>query len=65
MENKFQSNKQAQDVIFSRKRKINIHPPLGFNNNIVRQVNSQKHLGVILDFKENAQFIQKVTFLNL
>ena len=36
MENKFQSdvNKQAQQVLFSRKIKRNIHPPLVFNNNI-------------------------------
>ena len=27
------------------------HPPLLFNNNNVSQVNSQKHLGVILDVK--------------
>ena len=53
MENKFQSrvNKQAQEVIFSRKIKSNIHPPLVFNNNVVSQVNSQKHLGITLDFK--------------
>ena len=53
MENKFQSrvNKQAQEVMFSRKIKSNIHPPLVFNNNVVSQVNSQKHLGITLDFK--------------
>ena len=33
-------DKQAQEVIFSRKIKSNIHPPLFFNNNIVSQVNS-------------------------
>ena len=44
-------NKQGQEVIFSRKVKSNIHPPLFFNNNIVSQANSQKHLGITLDFK--------------
>ena len=43
--------KQAQEVIFSRKSKRSTHPPLVFNNNNVSQTYSQKHLGVILDFK--------------
>ena len=43
--------KQAQEIIFSRKLKKATHPPLLFNNNNVFQVNSQKHLGVILDVK--------------
>ena len=53
MENEFQSavNKEAQEVLFSRKIKSNIHPPLVFNDNIVSQANSQKHLVVTLDFK--------------
>ena len=44
-------NKQVQEVLFSRKMKRNIHPPLVFNNNIVSQANSQKYLGVTLDYK--------------
>ena len=44
-------NKQAQKVIFSPKIKSNIHPPLVFNNSFVSQVNSQKHLEIILDIK--------------
>ena len=44
-------SKQAQEVIFSRKSKRSTHPPLVFNNNNVSQTYSQKHLGVILDFK--------------
>ena len=44
-------NKQAREVIFSRKIKSNIHPSLDFNNNVVSQVNSQKHLVITLDFK--------------
>ena len=46
-------SKQAQEVIFSRKSKRSTHPPLVFNNNNVSQTYSQKHLGVILDFKEH------------
>ena len=44
-------SKQAQEIIFSRKLKKATHPPLLFNNNNVSHVNSQKHLGVILDLK--------------
>ena len=44
-------SKQAQEIIFSRKLKKARHPPLLLNNNNVSQVNSQKHLGVILDVK--------------
>ena len=44
-------NKQAQEVIFSRKiNKIN-HPPLYFNENLVKLSSTQKHLGMILDTK--------------
>ena len=42
------SNKQAQEVIFSRKLKKFCHPSLRFNNNI-SQASSQKHLGLTLD----------------
>ena len=44
-------NKQAQEFIFSRKIKSNNHPSLVFNNKIVSQTNSEKHLGITLDFK--------------
>ena len=42
-------NKQAQEVIFSRKIKKTSQPPLNFNNNSVKQVQFQKHLRVYLD----------------
>ena len=52
-------NKQAQKVIFSRKIKKTSHPPLNFNNNSVKHVQFQKHLGVYLngklDFHEHLQ----------
>ena len=44
-------NKQANEVIFSRKSKVHSHPPLTFNNNDVKQCPHQKHLGIILDSK--------------
>ena len=43
--------KQAQEVIFSRKRKDIIHPNLIFNNSVVNKVPCQKHLGLLLDHK--------------
>ena len=49
-------NKEAQEIIFSRKTKKINHLPLTFSKNTVSQT-SQKHLGVILDssfiFDEN------------
>ena len=42
-------NRQAQEVIFSRKLKKVCHPHLCFNNNNVSQASSQKHLGLKLD----------------
>ena len=44
-------SKQAQEIIFSLKSKRATHPLLVFNNNNFSQTYSQKHLGVILDFK--------------
>ena len=44
-------SKQAQEVIFSRKIKSDIAPSIVFSNNVVSQANSQKHLGMTLDFK--------------
>ena len=44
-------SKQAQEVIFSRKSKRSTYPPLVFNTNNVSQTFSQKHQGIILDFK--------------
>ena len=44
-------NKQAQDVIFSRKNNKIDHPPLYFNQNLVKSSSTHKHLGMILDTK--------------
>ena len=43
--------KPAEEVIFSNKRIKTNHPPLFFDNNLVKQVESHKHLGLILDSK--------------
>ena len=45
--------KQAQEVIFSRKLKKPLHPSITFNNVLVQNASSQKHLGLILDDKLN------------
>ena len=51
------TNKPAQVVLFSRKKKTQNHPKLSLNNIQVEKVSHQKHLGIILDeklnFKEN------------
>ena len=44
-------SKQAQEVIFSRKRLEVNHPELYFNGSIVQKTSVQKHLGVYLDDK--------------
>ena len=46
-------NKQANEVIFSRKSKVHSHtlPSLTFNSNDVKKCPHQKHLAIILDSK--------------
>ena len=48
-------SKQAQEVIFSRKIQKTCHPSIYFNDKSIKQVPSQKHLGLILDNKLNFQ----------
>ena len=48
-------NKQAQEVIFSRKLIKTNHPSLNFNNTVVIQSTSHKRLGMILDTKLDFQ----------
>ena len=45
--------KAAQEVLFSRKNRIQNHPPISLNNVQVERTTYQKHLGVILDEKLN------------
>ena len=46
-------NKQAQELIFSRKVHLTNHPPLFFNENVILKTTLQKHLGMFLDGKLN------------
>ena len=48
-------NKQANEVIFSRKTSSNnlSHPPIKFNNNDISKCPHQKHVGIVLDSKLN------------
>ena len=43
--------KQAEEIIFSYKRKCPDHPPVYFNNIEVKRVRDHKHLGLVLDSK--------------
>ena len=45
--------KPAQEVLFSRKKQVQIHPTINLNNVEVQRVPFQKHLGFILDEKLN------------
>ena len=46
-------SKQAQEVIFSRKKNIGNHPAVFFNNLPINRKSTQKHLGLLLDVKLN------------
>ena len=43
--------KQTQEIIFSRKRTVSIHPVVYSNNTLVNSMAPQKHLGMILESK--------------
>ena len=45
--------KPAQEVLFSRKKQVQIHPTINLNNVEVERVPFQKHLGFMLDEKLN------------
>ena len=47
------TNKPAQEVLFSQKKKTQNHPNISLNNIQVERVSHQKHLGIILDAKLN------------
>ena len=56
-------NKQAQEVIFSRKLNKPNHLSLNFNNTVVIQSATHKHLGMILDTKLDFQEHLKTNFV--
>ena len=43
--------KQAQEIIFSRKKNATTHPPLFFNNSEIKLSSNQKHLGLTIESK--------------
>ena len=43
------TNKQAQEIIFSGKINKIDYPPLYFNQNLVKSSSTHKHLGMVLD----------------
>ena len=47
------TNKPAQEVLFSRKKKTQNHPNISLNNIQVERVSHQKHVRIILDEKLN------------
>ena len=50
--------KQAQEVLFSRKKNTQNHPTLSINNIQVERASSRKHLGLKLD--ERLSFKQHI-----
>ena len=55
-------NKPAQEVLFSRKNKEQVHPTTNLNNMQVERKSYQKPLGILLDEKLNfKQHIGSVT----
>ena len=42
-------NKQAQEIIFSRKKTASLHPVAYFDNEPVKLTQIHKHLGIMLD----------------
>ena len=51
-------SKPAQEVIFSRKKKTQIHPTISFDNIQVERASHHKHLSILLD--ENLNFKQHI-----
>ena len=47
--------KQAQEVIFTCKLQKKDYPPLYFNDSSVKETCTQKHLGMLLDFRLDFQ----------
>ena len=48
--------KQAKEIIFSKKIISGTHPSLFFNNSLIEQDTTQKHLGLRLDHKLTFQY---------
>ena len=48
--------KQANEIVFSKKIIPENHPSLFFNNSLIEQATTQKHLGLTLDQKLTFQY---------
>ena len=46
-------SKPTQEMLFSRKKKLQTHPTGSLNNIQVQRASYQKHLGILLDEKLN------------
>ena len=46
-------DRPAQEVLFSRKNKVQVHPTINYNNTQIEIRSYQKHLGILLDEKLN------------
>ena len=58
-------SKPAQEVLFPRKKKAQIHPTIRFNNIQVERASHQKHLGNLLDEKLNFKQYIDTAILNI
>ena len=52
------SSKPAQEILFSRKKQVQIHRTISLNNTQVERAPYKKHLGLILD--EKRDFKQRI-----
>ena len=48
-------SKPTQEMLFSRKKKTQVHPTIRFNNIQVERASQHKHLGFLLDEKFNSK----------
>ena len=48
--------KRQMRVFFLEKQKNSSHPPVAFNNNVIKKYPHHKHLGIILDSKLDFKF---------
>ena len=56
------TNKQVQEVIFSRSLQKSNHPSVTFSSTSVTQSEIQKHLGMFLDFKKHIQNVSNFQY---
>ena len=50
-------SKPAQEVLFSRKKKTQIHPTISFKNIQAERASHHKHLGILLEKLNFKQYI--------